>query len=164
METAAQAVSGLAHKFGCFFWVGLIILLKTIFKYSGGKKSTIILGGFLMENYIINKDSSVWSNLSNKFLKPEKTANGYLRVELQGKKYFIHRLVAEKYLSNPNNLPCINHKDENKENNNVSNLEWCSYQYNNNYGNRIAKAAAKKSKAVKQLTIDTEMISKNNRK
>ena len=40
-----------------------------------------------MENYIINKDGSVWSNLSNKFLKPEKTASGYLRVELQGKKY-----------------------------------------------------------------------------
>ena len=72
METAAQAVSGLAHKFGCFFWIGLINLLKTIFKYSRGKKPTIILGGFLMENYIINKDSSVWSN---KFLKPEKTVN-----------------------------------------------------------------------------------------
>lgn len=56
------------------------------------------------------------------------------------KNVYIHRLVAEAFIPNPNNYPIINHKDENKQNNNVENLEWCSYLYNNTYGNRIKKA------------------------
>ena len=52
----------------------------------------------------------------------------------------IHKLVAKTFIPNPNNLPCINHKDCNPENNNVENLEWCTYKYNNEYNNRIQKA------------------------
>ena len=71
----------------------------------------------------------------------------YLSVRLsknnKTKAYNIHRLVALAFLTNENNYPCINHKDENKLNNNVENLEWCSYSYNMNYGTckeRISKA------------------------
>ena len=64
--------------------------------------------------------------------------NGYLYVNLyknaKSKHKFVHRLVAEAFIPNPNNLPQINHKDENKENNCVDNLEWCTNQYNMNYG------------------------------
>ena len=46
----------------------------------------------------------------------------------------VHRVVADAFIPNPNNYPCINHKDENPANNKVENLEWCTYKYNNNYG------------------------------
>lgn len=78
-------------------------------------------------------------------LKPKKRRvhgeyeeNGHLRVSLsrngQTKKFFVHRLVAEAFIPNPNNFPIINHIDENPQNNNADNLEWCSYKYNSNYG------------------------------
>lgn len=53
--------------------------------------------------------------------------------------FLIHRLVAQAFIDNPNNYDCINHKDENPLNNNVENLEWCTYSYNTNYGNCIEK-------------------------
>ena len=70
--------------------------------------------------------------------KPTLTPFGYYRISLakQGIKqfYFIHRLVALTFIPNPDNKPFINHKDENKTNNNVENLEWCTSLENNNYG------------------------------
>lgn len=66
-------------------------------------------------------------------------SNGYLSVELfrnkKSKRLLIHRLVAQAFISNPDNLPQVNHKDEDRENNNVENLEWCTAKYNMNYGN-----------------------------
>lgn len=75
-----------------------------------------------------------------KVLKPYKDGKNYYFVvglHKDGKKQYklIHRLVADAFIPNPNNLPIVNHKDENKENNNVDNLEWCTYKYNSNYGN-----------------------------
>ena len=68
---------------------------------------------------------------------------GYMFVNLckDGEKRtnLIHRIVALAFLPNPNNYPCINHKDENRANNNVDNLEWCTYKHNNDYGTRRAK-------------------------
>lgn len=78
--------------------------------------------------------------------------NGYLRVTLSkdgiNKDIYIHRLVATVFLPNPNNLPVINHKDENKLNNCIENLEWCTYEYNNNYGTTKERSAQKRSKPV----------------
>lgn len=73
-----------------------------------------------------------------RILIPCKKPNGYLNVELSKncicKKFYVHRLVAKAFIENPDNLPQVNHIDENKLNNRVDNLEWCSYEYNNNYG------------------------------
>ena len=55
------------------------------------------------------------------------------------KSYYIHRLVAEAFIPNPKNLPFVNHKDENKQNNCVDNLEWCTQKYNINYGTSLKK-------------------------
>ena len=72
---------------------------------------------------------------------------GYNEVHLhkdnKTKIYKVHRLVAQTFIENPNNLPCVNHIDENKTNNNVNNLEWCTYKYNNNYGTKKKRQGEK---------------------
>lgn len=89
-------------------------------------------------DYMIHEDGRVWSKKSNKFLKPSRTAKGYMSIELfnntGSKRFLIHRLVANAFIPNPQNLPQINHKDENPQNNHVDNLEWCTARYNMNYG------------------------------
>ena len=66
------------------------------------------------------------------------------------------RLVALTYLKNENNLPIVNHIDENKKNDHVDNLEWCSYSYNNSYNGRAKKTAEKKYKKV--LCLETGVV------
>ena len=103
----------------------------------------------------------------SKLLKPTKTKKGYLAVGLHknGKRKMckVHRLVAETFIPNPDNLPQINHIDENKKNNRVDNLEWCDNKYNTNYGThneRISKTLTngKLSKTVLQFSKSGEFI------
>ena len=90
--------------------------------------------------YLISNYGQVFSKKSNRCLKPHLNSSGYLQANLwknnQGKHVFIHRLVAIYFIDNPDNLPQVNHKDENKKNNNVENLEWCNNSYNNLYGTK----------------------------
>ena len=81
-------------------------------------------------------------------------SHGYKLVKYKGKMYRIHRLVAECFLPNPNNYAEVNHKDEDKSNNNVENLEWCTHQYNINYGSRTERT----SKKVLQMTLDGRFV------
>lgn len=96
-----------------------------------------------------------------KILKPLKGTGDYLRVRLykdgKGKTMKVHRLVAQAFIPNPNNLETVNHRDEVKTNNSASNLEWMSVADNNNYGTRNQRAAEaninhpKTSKPVQQI-------------
>lgn len=103
--------------------------------------------------YAITSCGRVWSYRHGKFLK-DSDSRGYRRVVLslgnERKAFNIHRLVAEAYLPNPENLPCVNHKDENKSNNSVNNLQWCSILYNNTYNDRHLKCAQKISESRKK--------------
>lgn len=105
-------------------------------------------------NYWISPKGKVMSEKGRTLreLKPDKTHDGYLRVVLckEGKPFKkpIHRLVAEAFISNPSELAHVNHLDEDKENNTVENLEWCSIKHNMNYGNRNSKISQKLSRKV----------------
>ncbi len=87
-----------------------------------------------------------------KNLKFDKDNHGYLYVILcknnERKTFRVHRLVAQAFIDNPNNYPQVNHKDENKLNNTVKNLEYCSSSYNNNYGTRNERVGNVLSKSL----------------
>ena len=100
-----------------------------------------------------------------KILAPA-SIKGYLVVNLSkdgsNKRYYIHRLVASAFIPNPDNLPEVNHIDENKMNNSVENLEWCNHSYNSNHGTRaerISKANTNNIKISKSvLCVETGII------
>lgn len=87
---------------------------------------------------------------------------GYLIVSLHldGKKKTrtVHRLVAEAFIPNPNNLKEVNHKDENKKNNAVWNLEWCTVKYNQDYGTRVDRIKRTQSTPIIQCNMNGNEI------
>ena len=89
-------------------------------------------------------------------LTPRLDGKGYEMVALykegKARNTKVHRLVAQAFIPNPNNYPQVNHKDEDKTNNNVDNLEWCTNEYNHNYGTRNERVAKSLSKKVICIT------------
>lgn len=83
-----------------------------------------------LSDYTITENGDVINKHNNRHVKPRANNKGYLRVSICGKMYFVHRLVAQTYIPNPDNKSQVNHKDGNKLNNNVSNLEWVSNSEN----------------------------------
>lgn len=106
--------------------------------------------------------------IKERILKNILSDLGYYHVMLSKngvtKRYKVHRLVANEFIENPNNLPIINHKDENPKNNVVDNLEWCTQGYNVRYGTAIERGKQKQlnrkdlSKEVEQYNLDKQLI------
>lgn len=100
------------------------------------------------DSYTLN-GKTIYRHKKEIILKQCYDGNGYLMVRLfntvspKGRLFKVHRLVGEVFIPNPNNLPCINHIDEDKTNNVVENLEWCDVSYNNKYGTRLTRAIEK---------------------
>lgn len=131
-------------------------------------------------NYYISKYGilicyKTLKNNKNKinFMKYEKSKSGYYRVGLTKNKiqikFLVHRIVAETYIINNDNYKCVNHKDGNKLNNNIENLEWCSYSKNmihsvnilkNNHSHLLGKTGYEHncSKEVNQIDLNSNKI------
>lgn len=108
------------------------------------------------------RQSTKFHKQSAYLLKSTLSSNGYYDVTLYSDtsrhKFLVHRLVAEHFIDNPNNYPCVNHKDENRLNNNVNNLEWCTYEYNNAYGTARIRSIQTKSIPIQQFTLDGQWL------
>lgn len=86
-----------------------------------------------LEDYEITREGQIINKTNGHILKGQPNGKGYLRVHIDGKLRFIHRLVAEKYIPNPNGYEQVNHIDGDKTNNNVDNLEWVDNQTNRDH-------------------------------
>lgn len=98
------------------------------------------------ENYTIDTDGNIYSSYRQSFGKPKATKinnKGYVMVSLYKDKKecmkYLHRLMAENFIDNTNNLPEVNHKDGNKLNNTLDNLEWCTKSYNKKHSRRVLR-------------------------
>lgn len=106
---------------------------------------------------------------------PHVNSNGYLRVSFKNpngkqQEHFIHRLVAELFIPNPENKPCVNHKDGNKLNNSVSNLEWCTHSENEKHSlyhlgkiNKLNFCCGEKSPHAKLTNAQVQWIRNNHK-
>ena len=103
--------------------------------------------------YAVTSCGKVWSYKNEKFLEPDISNSGYLRVDLwkngKMKHFAVHRLVAEAYIPNPDNLPQVDHIDENKTHNYVNNLQWITHKDNCRKSN---------NKPILQYTLDGEFV------
>lgn len=99
---------------------------------------------------------------NGKLLSTYSNNRGYIGVHLyknsKCKNFLVHRLVAQAFIENPLNLPQVNHKDEDKNNNCVDNLEWCTNTYNRHYGTSLQRMKKSKGKHVLQYTLDGKFV------
>lgn len=111
-------------------------------------------------NYLVNRNGQIYSKRYKRILKVYDNGNGYLTVNFctnrHSQRCYVHRVVANAFISNPFNLPEINHKDCNPSNNCVDNLEWCTSKYNKNYKDRAYKFTVSRGYPV--ICVETGVV------
>lgn len=118
----------------------------------------------ILDKLDISENGVIKNIESGRILRQSDSERGYKVISYCGKQYKVHRLVALKYIPNPENKPQVNHIDGNKQNNNVSNLEWCTNKENMEHAYRNKIRIAKKlkdsklAKKIKQYTLDGTYI------
>lgn len=114
------------------------------------------------KRYHVSDKGRVYSVLNDCVLRPAIDVNGYEIVSLADgharKCVKVHRLVAEAFIPNAENKPTVNHIDEDKRNNDVSNLEWATWAEQNAHGTRLLRAARSRMRPVLQMTASGEAI------
>ena len=114
------------------------------------------------EKYEVSNLGKVRNIKSGIIIKPWLDKYGYLRHCLYGrdkrKILLLHRIIATAFIDNPKGKPCVNHIDENKLNNDLSNLEWCTVRENIIHGTRTKRAAEKHFKKVIQLDLNDNIL------
>ena len=114
------------------------------------------------ENYEVSNLGKVRNIKSGRIIKPQLNRNGYLMHLLyennKQKHLYLHRIIAIAFIDNPEKKPQVNHIDENKLNNDLSNLEWCTVRENLIHGSRTKRVAEKLSKKVIQLDLNDNVL------
>ena len=114
------------------------------------------------ENYEVSNLGKVRNMKSGRTLKPQLNPNGYLGLCLyennKRKRLLLHRIIATAFIDNPGKKPQVNHIDENKLNNDLSNLEWCTERENAIHGTRTKRVAEKLSQKVIQLDLNDNIL------
>lgn len=118
---------------------------------------------FTMDDYDILPDGRILNKRWNRYIKPQPNNKGYGRVQLCGKFYFVHRLVAEKFIPNPNNLPQVNHIDGDKTNNCIENLEWVTNQENRDHAIKNGLHLQGEKCSWSKLTLENVKYIRNHR-
>ena len=138
----------------------MVEIWKPVLGYEGLYEVSNIGSVKSLERYVPNNKGSkklVYEKILN-----HCEVNGYDRVELskdgKRKMHRVHRLVAQAFIPNPNNLPQVNHKDENKKNNCVENLEWCTCVENQNHGTRNTRCAKARRKRVQAIGKNGDVV------
>ena len=114
----------------------------------------------MKEKDILNGDYTVWENgqirVNYKDCINIYELNGYDTISYKNKTLYVHRLIAEAFIPNPNNYPCINHINGNKKDNRIENLEWCTYSHNNKeaYKLGLKKPASQTNKHRSVVMLD----------
>lgn len=114
--------------------------------------------------YSVDEAGFIWSHRQNKRMKIFVNNSGYECLVLNSgknpKKFLVHRLTAEAFVKNPSNLPCVNHKDGNKRNNKVLNLEWCTYSSNIQHALKSNRPFGRRKLKPKQVKEIREIYAK----